>query len=465
MTGRKLVACLLIAVICTAGALWLVNDVRPAQAAPSRDRTEHAAEPLWSARRVPSVVRSSVQNTLRNRASSMLTKLAAAVVAPVHGCVAIDSSSGALVRVDTHAVFAPASTLKLLTGTAAILRLGADHRFTTRVMSDGSGDLVLVGGGDPLLATPGFIATEHARPNDRNTPLTPLANLADAIVAAGIRHVDGALLVDDHQQDAVRFLSAWKPSYATQGEIGSLGALTVDRGFMAGTQTPAPDPAVNAGVQLAALLAARGVTIEGGVHRGTAPSGAREVAHVDSQPLGTIVEEMLTISDNYVAEELLRALAVDAGTVPATSAAGVQVAKGEMKRLGIPTAGLVMYDGSGLARDDRVSCDTMLALVDRIAQEPNGALDRGLAIWGRTGTLATRTGADSMIGRLRAKTGSIDGVVGLVGVVDGPAHVRFAFLANGDFSDRTGADLQAAVANVVGSAPRVQVPSDLVPRP
>lgn len=464
MKGRKLAGCVLVAVACTAGAIWLVNDVRPAQAEPGRTDAAPIARPLWSARRVPSVLRSSVQTTLRDRASARLTQLLSAVVAPVHGCVAVDSESGSLVRVDTNGVFAPASTLKLLTGTAAIRRLGADHRFRTRVVNDGE-DLVLVGGGDPLLATPAFIAGEHAGAIDRDTPLTPLASLADAIVAAGVRHVDGALLVDDHMEDSVRFLPTWKPSYATDGEVGSLGALTVDRGFTSGTRTPAPDPAVNAGVQLAALLAARGVTISGGVHRGVAPADAREVAHVDSQPLSEIVEEMLTISDNYVAEELLRAIAADAGTVPATTAAGVQVAMQEMKTLGVPTTGLVMYDGSGLSPDDRVSCDTMLGLVDRLAQDPSGALDRGLAVWGRTGTLATRKGADSVIGRLRAKTGSIDGVVGLVGVVDGPARVRFAFLANGDFSERTGAELQAAVANVVGSTPRVQVPADLVPRP
>jgi D-alanyl-D-alanine carboxypeptidase/D-alanyl-D-alanine-endopeptidase (penicillin-binding protein 4) len=471
MMVRKRAAYVLVAVLCTAAAVWLLNDVRPVQAAqsahdaPTLDRATRPIRPLWSPRRVPSVLRASVQATLRDRASVALTKVLSAVVAPVHACVAVNGASGALVRVDTNGVFAPASTLKLLTGTAAIRRLGADHRFVTKVVADGAGNLVLVGGGDPLLATPGFIAGEHAGTIDRDTPLTPLSRLADAIVAAGVRHVDGALVVDDHLEDAVRFLPAWKPSYAADGEIGALGALTVDRGYAPGTRRPAADPAVNAGEQLVALLAARGVTVAGGVQRGRAPADAREVAHVDSQPLSTIVEEMLTISDNYAAEELLRALAVSGGVVPGTSAAGAQVAMKELKALGVPTTGLVMLDGSGLARDDRVSCGTMLGLVDRMAQQPQGAIDRGLAVWGRTGTLANRAGADSVIGRLRAKTGSIDGAVGLVGVVDGPDRLRFAFLANGDFSEGGGRNLQAAVANAVGSAPNLQVPANLVPRP
>src|SRR5262249_30801376 len=250
---------------------------------------------------------------------------------------------------------------------------------------DGAGNLVLVGGGDPMLATPGFIEREHAGALYHDTPLTPLAGLADAIVAAGVRHVDGALLVDDHLQDSVRFLPAWKAASATEGEVGALGALTVDRGFAPGMRTPASDPAVNAGEQLALLLAERGVTIAGGVHRGQAPPDAHEVAHIDSQPLAAIVQEMITISDNYAAEELLRAIATGGDADTGTSAAGARVAIEEMKKLGVPTTGLVMLDGSGLARDDRVSCATMLALIDRIAEQPRGALNRGLAVWGRTG--------------------------------------------------------------------------------
>jgi D-alanyl-D-alanine carboxypeptidase/D-alanyl-D-alanine-endopeptidase (penicillin-binding protein 4) len=465
MSIRKLALYMLVVALCVAGAMSLINGVRPVHAAAGRRGDPDPTRPVWSVRRVPTVIRASVRNTLRERVSAALTKQLAAVVAPAHSCVAVDGSNGALVRIGTGATLAPASTMKLLTGSAALHRLGAGHRFVTRVVRDGSGNLVLVGGGDPLLATPGFITAEHATAAERDTPLTPLADLADAVVSSGVRHVDGALLVDDHTQDAVRFLPEWKPSYGSDGEVGALGALTVDRGFAPGVRTPAVDPALNAGNQLALLLAARGVTIEGGVRHGVAPSDAHEVAHVESQPLSALVEEMLTISDNYVAEELLRALAVDAGNVPGTTAAGVQVVRDELEQLGVPTAGLVMYDGSGLAPADRVSCATMLATIERSTEPRLAPVNRGLPVWGLTGTLARRTGADDAVGRLRAKTGSIDGTVGLVGVVDGPEHVRFAFIANGEFSSWAGEQLQAAVANAVSAVPNLHVPTNLVPAP
>src|SRR5205823_8446360 len=244
-----------------------------------------------------------------------------------------------------------------------------------------------------------------------------------------------------------------------------LGALTVDGGYTdARDQTPAPDPALTTGQRLAAMLGARGITITGGVRRGLASGDLREVAHVDSPSLSDIVGEMLTSSDNYTAEELLRDIAVRSGSgeVPASTELGIRIVEDEMDVLGVPRTGLVMRDGSGLAPADRVTCTTMLRLIE-LATEPRfAAVDRGLAVAARTGTLAQRFVGDPLAGRLRAKTGSIAGVVGLVGVVDGPDALRFAFLANGDFSANFGAQLQVEVARAVGSVPDVRAPPDLV---
>jgi D-alanyl-D-alanine carboxypeptidase/D-alanyl-D-alanine-endopeptidase (penicillin-binding protein 4) len=124
-----------------------------------------------------------------------------------------------------------------------------------------------------------------------------------------------------------------------------------------------------------------------------------------------------------------------------------------------------MHDGSGLAPDDRVRCTTMLQLIELATRPKFAAIDLGLAIAGRSGTLAERFLGDPLAGKLRAKTGSIAGVVGLVGVIDGLDDLRFAFLANGDFSAGAGAALQAEVARAVASTPDLRAPPDLVPRP
>ena len=467
MSGRKVATFVAVSVACAASAAYLITSVRPARATPNQTSVHPAAVPAWSARRVPALLVQDVEQARRARAAEALTSRLHGIVAPEDACVAVDGPTGALARIHADTALAPASTMKLLTGTTAIDVLGPQARFRTRVVSDGSGNVFLVGGGDPLLATPAFIAGAPDRPLDHGTPFTPLSALADAIVRAGVRHVRDALVVDDHLHDTLRFLPVWKPIYGQEGDIGSLGALTVDRGFSdPATNTLAADPAVTTGLALTDLLAQRGVIVTGGVRRGRAPATAREIAHVDSSPIAAIVGEMLTNSDNYVAEELVRDIAAAHDDhVPATTAAGTALVTGEMRRLHISTAGLVMRDGSGLSHDDRVSCATMLGLIE-LASEPRfAAVNAGLAIAARTGTLENRFIGDSLAGRLRAKTGSISGVVGLVGIVDGSDPLHFAFLANGGFSSAAGAQLQSEVAQAVASTPDVRVPSHLVPPP
>jgi len=322
----------------------------------------------------------------------------------------------------------------------------------------------VIGGGDPLLASPAFQNQLHARVLTTTEPVTPLASLADAIVRAGVRHVDGALVGDDHRHEQLRFLPVWKPSYRTDGQVGALSALGIDHGFASpGTAVASPDPAAATAAQLASLLAARGVAVGAGARSGRAPARVRGVARVQSAPLDQIVAAMLTASDNYAAETLAREVGVaraHAGTTAAGTAAIVAVLRG----LGIPTAGTVLLDGSGLAPGDRVTCDTLVGAVDLATRPRFAALDRGLAVAGETGTLAKRFVGDPLRGVLRAKTGHIDGVAGLSGVVDDAQHLRFAFLVNGHFTTSQGEALQATVARLVAAYP--QLPAQpVVPAP
>ena len=99
---------------------------------------------------------------------------------------------------------------------------------------------------------------------------------------------------------------------------------------------------------------------------------------------------------------------------------------------------------------------------------PFTAIDHGLAIAGRTGTLTERFAQMPLAGRLRAKTGRIAGVVGLAGIVDretGRDAARFAFVANGTFSTDGGAQLQDGIAAAIGAYPDAPSAAELVPAP
>ncbi len=93
------------------------------------------------------------------------------------------------------------------------------------------------------------------------------------------------------------------------------------------------------------------------------------------------------------------------------------------------------------------------------------AVDRGLPVVGRTGTLALRFLGDPLGGVLRAKTGSINGVVSLSGTIDAGPRPWFAFVANGNFSTAGGGQLQDDIAHAVARYPDSSNTAQLVPAP
>jgi D-alanyl-D-alanine carboxypeptidase/D-alanyl-D-alanine-endopeptidase (penicillin-binding protein 4) len=189
-----------------------------------------------------------------------------------------------------------------------------------------------------------------------------------------------------------------------------------------------------------------------------APAAAREIARVASAPLGDIVKQMLSVSNNETAELLTRELGVRRGGA-GTTLAGTRAIPSVLARLGVPVAGVVLHDGSGLAPDDRVTCRALLRVLALGSQPRFSPIRDGLAVAGRSGTLAGRFVGTPLAGRLRAKTGHIEGVVGLAGLVD--TTVRFAFLANGDFSTATGEILQDRIAESIGQYADTPGPPDL----
>jgi D-alanyl-D-alanine carboxypeptidase/D-alanyl-D-alanine-endopeptidase (penicillin-binding protein 4) len=140
-----------------------------------------------------------------------------------------------------------------------------------------------------------------------------------------------------------------------------------------------------------------------------------------------------------------------------------------LARLGVPVDGVELRDGSGLAPTNRVTCAALLQVVALGTRPPLDALDRGMPVAGRTGTLVDRYSGTPLEGRLRAKTGHINGVVGLAGVIDAKTTAspqpRFAFVANGSFSTEGGSLLQDRIAKAVDAYPDAPNAAELVPAP
>lgn len=383
----------------------------------------------------------------------------AAVLDPVWadtpgGCLQVTAGGRFLYAANQDAPVVPASVTKLFTATAALRILGADHRFRTTVRASSApigggvaGDLWLVGGGDPVLGTDAWAAQLDA---DRRL-YTSLDQLADQVVAAGVRRVDGRVLGDESRFDADRRVGTWPDRLIADGEAGPLSALSVNDGFATWGHPGVPfaDPPSDAAEVFGGLLEARGVTITGDGGAGVAPAGSVEVAGVDSPTVGDLVHAMLRDSDNGTAELLVKELGRQRRG-EGTTAAGTDVIAATLETVGVARDGLTVADGSGLSDAARLTCRSLTTLLARDAE----ALSGRLSIAGRDGTLGRRFLGTAAAGRLRAKTGSLDGTAALAGYVEtiSGTTVEFAYIIHGLPHGQSGWALQDRLGAALATA-------------
>jgi D-alanyl-D-alanine carboxypeptidase/D-alanyl-D-alanine-endopeptidase (penicillin-binding protein 4) len=430
---RWYVAPLVLVIAGISGVSVIAQAERSPAAAASRDVTSPIT-PVLSARRVPELLAAPVAD---NRLTAHLTDLLSRT--PDSRCLTVAVSGRIVFSHHPTAPLIPASIGKLLTARAVLSVLGPDAVLTTRAVSNTTpksgqltGDLWMVGGGDPLLMTDVYVQHFKHQPVTHSN----LGTLADRIAAAGITHITGNVIGDDSRYDSQRFLPQWPARFALTAEIGPLSALTVNDGFVEFPPTPeatqpkdkvAADAAAHAADQLRQLLVAKGVTVDGVSASGRA-GGSNEIAHLDSQPIGQMVAAMLTESDNGTAELLTKELGLhDAGA--GSTAAGVADIR-KVLQAALPLDGTTQVDGSGLANENRETCAAVQALLDQ--QGPTSPLALGLPIAGQTGTLDKRFVGTPLAGRMRAKTGTLDQATALAGYLQTTqgSQITFAFLMN-----------------------------------
>lgn len=383
--------------------------------------------------------------------AALARPLAAPALGPSVAVQVYDEASGTeLYQNRASQPVAPASTAKLLTA-AALLRLHSPtDRFTTTVVQGADPHtVILVGGGDPTLsgAAPGQ-ATEYAEAA-RITDLA--AQVKKSLHGTAVTKVG----VDDSLFSGAATAPGWAPDDAPSSYASPITAAMVDGGRdTPGAALRSATPDLAAGSDLATALGGAAVT------RVKAPAGARLLGTVKSAPVDSLIEQMLTESDNVIAEVLGRQVAIAAKQAASFSGAAAAVAS-TLGGVGI-TVGSGMKDASGLSVEDRIPAGTLgQVLVDATgtAHPEFRPIIAGLSVAGWDGTLVEQnrfTGSSAAgVGLVRAKTGSLTGVSSIAGVLtdkDGRALV-FSMVAD----QVPGADptpsrvaLDAAVTALVG---------------
>ena len=350
-------------------------------------------------------------------ASRTLGESAAIVLDPATGETLFASSA-------TRALV-PASTTKLLTAAAALHVLGAGTRLATTVRLDAT-TVTLVGGGDATLVS-------GTKPRSAAS-LTDLAKKTAAALPA-----DSAVVVDydDSLFSGPALAAGWSRGWARAGVVAPVSALMSDEGRTATTSIArSVDPARTTARQFVALLNRDGVKARLGSGN-PAAADSEEIARVESPTVSILVRQMLTDSNNDLAESLAHLVGLKS-TGKASFATGASATIQAVSELGIPTDDVRLVDGSGLSHRDHISPLTLASLLSVTAGEQAETLwpiASGLPVAGLTGTLADRFDAKAMkqaVGYVRAKTGSLGDTVALAGSVrdrDGRV-LTFAVLAN-----------------------------------
>lgn len=349
---------------------------------------------------------------------------------PSSSCMTIDVDGRRIAAKDPAAMLLPASNMKILVAAAALEVLGPDYRFTTKLYgtTDGTritGDLVIVGGGDPGITSADYLTTQRF-PSQH---FTPAEEFVVALRDVGVTEILGGVVGVEDRYDLERY--APDLGLGIRGtEVGPLGALMINDGAVSGDPLKPDQPALAAVRQVSNMLVGAGISVGGVVRVESLDPQGEPLATVESPPLSEILHDLLTNSDNNTAELLLKEIGL-AKKNSGSRESGIAVVRELLGQWGFDASQLTMKDGAGLERGSLISCDLLAAVLNKLGAF--GDVGQGLAIAGRSGTLAEVFGDTSAEGKLRGKTGTLSGAKALAGFVpySESQAVSFVLILNG----------------------------------
>ena len=400
-----------------------------------------------------------------------------------------------LYRRNAERLFLPASNLKLLTASAALVRLGADFRYRTAVLARGArradtlvGNVVVVGRGDPALAVDAATGAD---------PLSPLRPWADSLAARGIHVIKGRVIGDASLFTDPPLGPGWAWDDLDADYSAPIGALELDEdvAWIEATPGPATGQPVHAallpaGVPLRLFNTATTAPADSGIHQlvwsrapfsdsvtlGGRVSAGRPAQRLplsvpdptryfvagltealneggvtvrgdtvtpdsttdtlftwQSPPLSTILPLFLKPSQNQIGETLLRTLGAQLKGAGSMDS-GRAVVREVLTGFGVPPDAYVLADGSGLSRYNYVAPSAVARVLEAMYRRPDfDSLFAALPVAGVDGTMAGRLKNTRAAGNAHAKTGSLSNVRSLSGYVrDADGDMLlFVLLVNG----------------------------------
>lgn len=377
----------------------------------------------------------------------------------------------------------PASTMKILTAESALLYLGPDYRFATEVLTDAKtvkngilqGNLYIVLSGDPSLT---YYDLEDLMLSLRSQQIQAIAGnvyidntaydqsvYGPGWIATDTKYCYGAPIsasIINHNCISFQITPSKTPGYPAQvitypqffyPEIKNSVVTKSVRGHQCGVHLTDQGTGITIdgciphgqsawGVSYVVtdltdynrslfkqLLNHLSINVFGKVDFGTSPPNLSLIGQHNSKPLHLLINDMLKKSDNIIAGALFKKLGQLYSRQPGSWQNGtVAVSQILSKTAGVNTDGMRILDGSGLSPDNLVTPAQMMQVLNFAYHHYGTSFEfiSALPIAGVDGTLKHRMG--NIARKVRAKTGTISGVVSLAGYVVSADKEPLAFV-------------------------------------
>jgi len=390
--------------------------------------------------------------------------------------------SRSLVTANDTFPFNPASTMKLVTSAAALDLLGPAYTWKTRAFASGPqagevlyGDLIFKGGGDPKLVQENFWlflrqiraqGVREIRGNvvlDRSVfangwfdpasfdgePAQPYNAGPDGLLL-GYKAITlrlrpdlasgTAIATSDTPLDGVSLgtpmlsneeCGAWQSKLqlvVTPAQINFSGKMPAACGEKSWSIHPyGMTQTQYFGAVFRQLWRDLGGSLQGQVVDGILPFEARLVAERESVALPEVLRDMNKFSNNVIARQLLLTIAAEVGRMPGTPERGAHAVKTWLAAKGIDNPEVVIENGAGLSRIERISASTLGRMLVAAYRSPTmPEFVSSLPIAGVDGTMRRRLQGRSVLGNAHIKTGSLEEVRAMAGYVQAASGKRYA---------------------------------------
>ncbi len=409
----------------------------------------------------------------------------------------VEEDGKKLFAINADKLMVPASLTKIITGGAILTKIPLNKKFNTTLMSSATvtgdslkGSLCLKGGGDPSFVSEKmwylvneFIRTgvktiegdividdtrfdkelfDQGRDTTRvdrafDAPISAVSfnwNSINVFVRPGDKADDSVKVFLDPANDYVELenkaktvaksnvktIEVSRVKLGLKDKIIITGSLSMNAGEMV-VYKGITNPALWTASHLKDFLGQRGITVKGIVKVAECDADSKTLAIVGSKNLNEITSDMLKFSNNFVAEMLVKNLAAEDTLLNpkaknASMKDGIESIKSYLDKVGLARKDYVLENVSGLTRGNKFTATQIAKVLDNIKNDflifPEFL--SGLPIAGMDGTLKNRLKNDNFT-LVRAKTGYLDGVVGLAGYIGRKDNspLTFVFMFNGGF--------------------------------